>query len=165
MQHDAYEKPLKQWWETLDDQRGVRARLRRARTPGEVFYLPEFHLNTIDHLARCGCRVPHEHLPALAFVAGLLAHATDINTKHFAVLLAKKEFDKSGANAPMHRFKRLMAVRNNEQDVLYAMLLRLTKYVGETHIKSLLDVAFNWNDDARRDWTMRYFHPEFSRGE
>lgn len=152
-----YEQHLKDWWTTLEDKRGMRARLRRARTPDEVFILPEFHRGPVNYLRQRGVQVENTHLPALAFTVGLLAHARELSTTSFPRLLANKEADKGGKEASDHRFLRLMEVRDADAEQRYAMLRRLIDFVDKANVHSLLQAAFCWNDATRRNWAERYY--------
>lgn len=165
MKPQDYKNPLSAWWATLDGQRGIRARLRHARTPDEVFILPEFHRGAINHMRQQGYDIPPEHLESLAFVVGLLAHAENLEADPFPVLLANREADKSGKDAPANRFIRLMEVRDNETELRFSMLRRLIGFVEKANIQSLIDAAFNWNDATRRRWAQVYYNAAFRKGE
>ena len=60
------------WWNSLKDNSGGRAQLRRAHNPTEVVFLPVYH----RLYGKCGS--DNINKEALACVAGLCAHVKEI---------------------------------------------------------------------------------------
>ncbi len=168
-----YAAPLARWWGTLDGNRGMRARLRRARTPDDVYSLSEFHRGVIGYLQSHDKDqpvlelpdglVPEGDKPALAFVAGLLAQAPELDRLHFAARLAMVEQDRGGSGD--FRFRRLIVVGDAETDALFAKLRRLIIYTRTANVESLLYTAFHWNNETRRKWAERYYNPAPRKGD
>ena len=80
---------LRRWWTALDANRGARARLRRAKTPDEVFVSPDFQRGLLPLLQAAGIEMEHPDAARLAGAVGVLAHVKMLLAEgHFARQLA-----------------------------------------------------------------------------
>lgn len=148
------------WWKGLDEDRGTRARLRRAKTPDEVFVSADFQRGLRVLLAERGIELTHEEAARLALGIGVLVHAVPPGKDapapqmHFARQLAPE--DKSQVSTRDPRFRKLLAT--TEPEPLFLMLRRLVAYLGkQVEYKSLIQGASDWSEETRRDWAKHYY--------
>lgn len=149
---------LNNWWASLEHDRGQRAALRRAETPEEVFIASAFWRGPVAALTRGGFTLPENELECLALPIGVLAHAKTLapGEQHFARLLGQS--DKGGEAVRDARFRKLLAVGDEDRTGLFRMLLRLMRMLDDrAELKSLVIAGFDWNDDTRRKWARQYY--------
>lgn len=156
---------LEAWWRGLDDNRGARAALRRAKTPQAVFIAPAFQRGIVALLAREGIALSPQDQERLALGLGVLVHVkppekgrTEGAPPHFAGLL-KPEKGQESTRDP--RMRKLLTLKGQEAEALFLMLRRLVKYLeGNAPVgaswRSLLRGACFW-DETRRQWAMEYY--------
>lgn len=149
-----------QWWKSLDEDRGTRARLRRAKTPDEVFVSPDFQRGPRALLAAKNIELSHEDAARLALAIGVLVHALPPSpdapapSMHFARQLAPEDKAEVARRDP--RFRKLLAT--TEPEALFLMLRRLVAYLGkQVEYKSLIQGAADWTEETRRDWAKHYY--------
>jgi CRISPR system Cascade subunit CasB len=149
---------LTQWWNSLQQDTGGRARLRRCHSPEEVMLEPAFHrlLNRLRSLIEQPDRAEAEivrDMHRLATVAGLLAHVRRPDNRSLADRMAEKRGQRVLVS-PL-RFRRLLKVPFEE---LYEAMIRMLRQLDET--ASLFDLAnsvFYWGDKTRKRWALTYF--------
>lgn len=146
---------LHRWWDGLDQNRGARARLRRAKTPDDVFVSPDYQRGLIALLASSGVKLDPYDAQRLARGVGVLAHVkTVLPEGHFARQLAPADESQESVRDP--RFRKLLATTDPED--LFIMLRRLVDYLGGTaEIRSLVTGASDWTDKTRRAWAIQYY--------
>jgi CRISPR system Cascade subunit CasB len=144
-----------EWRKRLDNDRGQRAELRRARTPVEIICSPAYQRGFVTNMAIKGFPLNADDIKRLAPAAGLLAHVNVFSGKsHFARQLAAS--NKGSQEVRDLRFKKLMAIEDTDE--LYLMLMRLIRYLdGSAHVKSLVRGVFWWNENTKRDWALNYY--------
>ena len=154
---EAFWKALYAWWASLEHDRGQRAALRRAKTPDEVFIDAAFWRGPVAALRRADIDLADQDLERLALPLGVLVHARELTGKgHFATQLGR--MDKGGQQVRDVRFRKLLAVDDQDREGLYRMLIRLTRILGGgVHPPSLITGGFAWNDNTRRQWARRYY--------
>ncbi|HQO57806.1 MAG TPA: type I-E CRISPR-associated protein Cse2/CasB [Candidatus Omnitrophota bacterium] len=143
---DESGKILFEWWEELDNQRGDRARLRRARNPDEVVFIPVYH--QLYHRLRLKDR------EALACVAGLCAHVKENNS---GTTLAEQmaEGDKKAKVSGL-RFRRLLKI--DEREEMYNFMRRILHLLGNTvDIYSLAKTVYWWNQKTKKELAYKYY--------
>jgi CRISPR system Cascade subunit CasB len=149
---------LTQWWNSLEQDTGGRARLRRCRSPEEVMLEPAFHrlLNRlrplIEQQDRSDAVIAHDIL-RLAAVAGLLSHVKKPDKRSLADSMAEKRGQRAVVS-PL-RFRRLLKV---SFDDLYEAMIRMLRLLDKQ--ASLFDLAnsvFYWGDKIRKRWALAYF--------
>ncbi len=138
---------LLEWWNWLDENRGDRARLRRAESPDDVLLTGAF--------SRFLSMMPNSwsesgNLPASALVAAILAHIKgDQNTASFAAQLATP---KDGGDKPRMselRFQQLQ--KSNDPGEFFRRLLRAVRMLdGNVNILSLANDALHWMHEYQR---------------
>lgn len=151
----AFWSILRRWWEGLDQNRGTRARLRRAKSPDEVFVSPDYQRGLLGQLATVGITLAPNDAERLALGVGVLVHVkTVLPEGHFAHQLAPAEASQESVRDP--RFRKLLAT--TDPNDLFLMLRRLVAYLdGVAEIRSLVTGASNWTDKTRRAWAIEYY--------
>jgi len=146
--------------------RGGRAQLRRAASPGDVVFVPAFHRLLADleqagfDVSRAGTR------KRLAAVAGLVARveADDSGDSSIATQLGKPRGERRAPPVSRLRFSRLVAEKS--LDALYATLARVLPLVdNRVNLTSLADSILFWGDQIRRQWAYDYFRVAPERSE
>lgn len=137
---------LSNWWDHLRSNPGVRAELRRCRTPGEVRLHPTFYA-LVSAMAKAGYKASRFRL---SMMVGPLAHAkTDRNGAALGVMLQE-----AGLHAI--RFKRLISLSYPEQ--LYMELIRVIKFLGgAVPLRRFADVAYWWNDRVKEELAYEFY--------
>ncbi len=148
---------LTQWWEGLADDRGVRARLRRANKSDDVYLSRDFQRGVVAELAKRGIDLDLREQERLALGVGVLAHVRTLaHDTTFARQLKPTENAPASVRDP--RFRKLMAIPDDDREALFLMLRRLVRYLGDAaEIKSLVTGAFWWNAHTRREWSIDYY--------
>lgn len=146
---------ISDWWKSLSTNRGVRARLRRAKTPTEVFVSSDYQRGLLASMQSKGIVIGHTEALKLACAVGVLAHVKDLLfTGHFARQLAPSEQNQESVRDP--RFRKLIATTDPED--LFLMLRRLVGYLdGKAELKSLVRGASDWTNKTRRNWAIQYY--------
>ncbi|WP_461211492.1 type I-E CRISPR-associated protein Cse2/CasB [Desulfocurvus sp. DL9XJH121] len=154
---DEFWGALRSWWHSLEHDRGQRATLRRAKIPGEVFLNSAFWRGPVAALERKGFTFSLQDLERLALPLGLLAHAKSLADRDSLPRMLAQS-GKGGEAVRDVRFRKLLAVGDEDRDGLYMMLIRLTRMLdGDVPLQSLVKGTFRWNDDTRRQWARQYY--------
>ena len=141
-------KELSGWWRELDQNRGLRAELRRARSITEVVMIPPFHFTGRKFAKFFPQRVDKLRL---AMILGLLAHVKQPTT----LKLAKQMATGDRPRVSELRFKRLLRY---ERDDLYQPLVRVIQLLdGQVNIGDLAKLCFYWGDNIRRELAFDYY--------
>ena len=144
-------KILFEWWRGLEERRGDRAELRRARNPAEVVFSSAYH-QLYQRL----------HLPkkeALALIAGLCAHVKD-NQPQLGIAEQMAEGKEGAKNDKSKvsglRFRRSLAV--NDPDELYYTMIRIIRLLGGmVNIYDLAKSMYWWNGKTKKQWAYKYY--------
>ena len=156
------------WWKSLDDNRGVRARLRRAEVPSDVMLSQEF-FNFLKRMPESWGK--EYHLPASAMVAALLSHVKECSSGYaFAAQLG------SGDPAVMSELRFKQMIKSRTPDELYIRLLRAINMLkGKVNILSLVEGILLWHKEYYFDedqnpmkrlsvkWAQGYYLPKESK--
>lgn len=156
LRSEEFKNVLWHWWQSLEDDRGQRAELRRCRSRAGVYISPAYR----DHLARRlgeNFDLDEIDLLHLALPVGVLARARVLeHDTHFAALFAKR--GKGSPTMRDERFRRLMVIRDDRADELFTMLTRLVRLMdGAVCLPGLLECGLFWNDAARVRWAREYY--------
>jgi len=158
LNNPVFWEAVEETWAELEENRGNRAELRRAKTPTEVFVSAAYQRGFVRRLYAKGIVLDVHALQRLALPMGVLAHAKRLaRGSHFARQLAQA----GSGSQQVHdvRFRRLLAVQ--DRDDLYLMLIRLLRYLGgEADPESLVKGGYWWNDNTRRQWAAYYYGAE-----
>jgi len=138
---------LLEWWNWLDENRGERARLRRAESPEDVLLTGAF--------SRFLTEMPDawaepKHLPASALVAAILAHVKGkADASSFSAQLATP---KDGGDKPRMselRFQQLQ--KSHDPTEFFRRLLRAVRMLdGNVNILSLVEDTLHWMHEYRK---------------
>ncbi len=154
LKEDGFRKIVQSWWQSLDSNRGQRAELRRARSRTEVYVSPAYRNGLAEKLA--SYQFDETDLERLALAAGVLANARTLRKGHFAAVFARE-----GKGTPVMRdvrFRKLLAIGDNEYDELYRMLVRFVGMCGgAASLGGLIRHTMYWNDEARMNWAREYY--------
>lgn len=150
---------LKDWWLTLQNHRGDRAELRRARSPDDAALIPV----TIDLVTRLRGTDISGHggwIGRVPAIAGLAAHlnpnAPDA-VLHDATPLAERMAAPKGDRPRVSelRFRRLLRTPRTE---LYRPMIRVLSLLdGRANLYELAESLFWWGPRIQREWAYLYF--------
>ncbi|NJB67908.1 CRISPR system Cascade subunit CasB [Desulfobaculum xiamenense] len=152
---DAFMTAISEWWESLEDDRGQRAALRRcAGKPGDASLLPEYHRGFVRFLKTRGFNLDDRDWENIAPAVVVLACAKRLSDTSLPRLMAQS--DKGSELVRDARFRRLLAIR--DRDGLALGLCRLVKQLdGQCNAQSVLKSVVFWNDMTRRAWAREYY--------
>ncbi len=150
-------KILIRWHGDLQENRGERARLRREKSPLDVYTSNDFRRGIVSRLEREGFEFNESDLGRLAVPLGLISHIKTLENKdHFAKIFAKS--DKGSADMKDVRFRKLLSIADEDYESLYIMLFRSIQLMGgKAGLKGLLEGGCYWNDYSRRRWAEKYY--------
>lgn len=150
---DARQK-LYFWFNWLDENRGDRARLRRAETPDDVL-LTEPFFNFLRQMPDSWAR--QWNLPIAAMVAAVLAHVKENEGKKtFAAQLASPKPGTDRSRMSELRFQQLQKSRT--PDEFFRRLIRAVKLAdGQVNIVSLADSIQRWMNEYRFGTSLKPF--------
>lgn len=146
------QETLLAWWNSLQENHGDRAELRRCRNSTEVAFLPAYHRLRLS-LGKIAPIKPDD----LAIVAGVLSHVKTPDSSHrFSQQMAshKKESDRSRVSGL--RFRRLLTI--DDPGELYGSIIRIVRLLdGTANIPSLADGLYWWNERTKKTWAFDYY--------
>lgn len=154
---DSPEARTIQWWAGLKERKGDRARLCRARTLEQIYFIPAYHRLVLTLKGS-----PWSHRERIALVAGVLAHIrTDERGTSFPARLARPR-DRGGSKPRFSglRFRRL--IQHDRPDEVFEPMIRAALQVGPG-ARTAADVAglakdlYWWNDRTRHNWAFAYY--------
>ncbi|MBL3527542.1 MAG: type I-E CRISPR-associated protein Cse2/CasB [gamma proteobacterium endosymbiont of Lamellibrachia anaximandri] len=140
---------LTTWWQSLENDRGTRATLRRCNGPTQVMLHPAY-------IRLCKRLEPflnsdHNWELRLARVVGLLSHCRHTTARDLARAMA-------GDGKPVVselRFRRLL---QEKPDDLYLAMIRILHMLGHTaNLPDLISSVYYWGDSVRKRWAFAYF--------
>lgn len=143
-------KKLKEWWSDLDNKKGERAELRRAKSINEVLLLPCFYRSLQNLQTNLeGHKDLWQSQEQWAMILGLLSHIDEIDeTKSLARQMADKEFSEL-------RFRRLIQC---DRDELYISLIRIIRLLKKrVNLYDLANSCYFWGDAIKQKWMFDYF--------
>ena len=159
-------KALARWFKDLEDDRGGRAHLRRARAPAEVLFEPALY-RFVGKLRAAGETVRDSDLERLAGIAGLAAHLREnvwqasagdeaaLRRRSFARQLAGDGRSGRAALSPL-RFRRLLAIEDRQK--LYRHLVRCLRLLdGRGNLLDLAASYYFWGPKVRQRWAYDYY--------
>lgn len=154
LRDDGFLKTVEQWWYSLNTDRCQRANLRRAKSLIDVYSSPAYREGLAQEVARFG--FDESDLERLALSAGVLAHAKELRRGHFAAVFAREGAGSAGMRDI--RFRKLLAIGDDEYEELYRMLVRLVRLTGGVaSLGGLVRHTVHWNDAARLEWVQNYY--------
>ena len=148
---DQEQQAIKEWWQSLDDNRGERAKLRRCEKLEDILLQPYFY--------KLQQKLPYiSDALALASVAGLIAQVKTNSDYSFPKQLGQQKEHSGKAVFSEQRFQQLLA--SHDPDELYENLRRAIMQLNRTaNILSLADGILYWSKE-QRDNNQFTEHPE-----
>ncbi|HVT43425.1 MAG TPA: type I-E CRISPR-associated protein Cse2/CasB [Thermoanaerobaculia bacterium] len=142
---------VRRWWTGLDERRGDRAELRRARTPSTVAFLPAYH-GFVRELAQAGIYLSGE---TAAVVAAVVAHVRrDDPSRSFAKQMASEHNGKARVSGL--RFRRMLTIDDAAE--LQTSLVRTIHLLDGTASVGDLSTSIRWwNDRTKKRWASEYY--------
>lgn len=151
-EHDTPEtQALIAWWESLNDNRGDRAELRRCSTLAEVAFTPAYH-----RLRLAVGKFGPMNADGLALVAGLAARVkSNVTGNSVAEQMATGKGD-SSAQVSGLRFRRLLKIKEREE--LFTAMGRVIALLGgAVNLQSFANSIYFWGDRTRKQWAFEYY--------
>ena len=145
-------KALESYWESLEDNRGDRAILRRCNGAFHVVMTPIFHHQLRDWHRYFSGETNYEE--QLAQIMGLLAH---VRFHRADISIAKQMATGRGGDPAVSelRFQRLL---QKTREKYYQSMIRVIKLLrGELNIHDLAKSTYYWGDNIRRQWAYDYY--------
>lgn len=135
---------LLSWWNSLKNNRGWRAELRRAESPADVLLCQGFRFLYYE---MAGHWTKEKNIMGLAAVAGVLAHVDYSDDRSFPVSCASSA---DGGSKPVMselRFSQLQKCRS--LDELYMRMIRAVRLLGKkANPVSIADSILHWNKEV-----------------
>lgn len=141
-------KIIHEWWQSLEDNTGERAMLRRAKSADQVVMSRTFHQL---------CRRLQPYLQGeynweerIAAVTGLLSHVRGYVRQPLAEQMAG-----SPPKVSELRFRRIL--QRDRGDLYKAMIRVLRMLDNKANIYDVANSVFDWGDLVKKRWAYRYF--------
>lgn len=151
-EHESPEtQALITWWQSLGDNRGDRAELRRCSTLAEVAFTPAYHKLRLS-VGKFG----QVNADGLALVAGLAARVkSHVPGDTLAEQMATGKADGSARVSGL-RFRRVLKIKDREE--LFMAMGRVVALLGgAVNLHSLANNLYYWNDRTRKQWAFDYY--------
>ena len=145
-------KALESYWESLEDNRGDRAILRRCDGTLQVVMTPIFQHQLRDWRGYFSSETNYEE--RLAQIMGLLAH---VRFHRSDISIAKQMATGRGGDPAVSelRFQRLL--QRTRQEYYQAMIRVIKLLRGEINIHDLAESTYFWGDNIRKKWAYAYY--------
>jgi CRISPR system Cascade subunit CasB len=154
---------LKEWRESLEDDKGGRADLRRAGSLIEVMLVPAFH-RFLRKLRASGFGISESRYPKLAAIAGLAAMVKEESGGGLATSMGTpKNPNSEKPTVSELRMRRILACDDIEE--LFGLLRRGLALLDETaNVVNLAAIIWHWvpmdekrSNDPRRQMAYDYY--------
>jgi CRISPR system Cascade subunit CasB len=154
---------LKEWWNSLEDDKGGRADLRRAGNLTEVMLLSAFH-RLLRRLRASRFGISESRYPKLAAIAGLAARVKEESGHGLATCMGTpKNPNSQKATVSELRMRRILA--SDEIEELFGLLRRSLALLDDTaNLTDLAAIIWNWApmdekraNDPRRQMACDYY--------
>ncbi len=159
-------KALVSFWNSLDDNRGARAELRRCDTVNEVVMTATFQRFCQQSL-RPILKNEKQWEDRMAAIIGLISHlpgtaVNDILAKagagDYTSLLAKQMTDKVSGDRPVVSELRCRRLLQRDRDELYPTLIRIIRLLnGKASLFGIASSVYYWGDGVKKRWAYAYF--------
>lgn len=151
-----FDKPLREWWKELEDDRASRAILRRCATLDAVALsapYQRFYRRMLGYGWPTNAR--HTELDRLAAIAGLLAHVEKDTDKRLPQAMSPDNADPLVSEL---RFRDLLKIETVD-DLFVSLRRALPLIKHEANVKQLALDIYNWNDEVKKQWAYSYRWP------
>ncbi len=143
-------KTVRNWWESLEENRGERARLRRCEAPLQVILQNGFH-RLLNELGWHHQKRVH----GLAMVAGILSRVKENSYSKGVRFGHQLSQSKEGSEKPRVselRFNQLMKVRTQPPEEFYRHLMRVVDLLDKkVNVLSLAEFILEWDRENRKN--------------
>lgn len=139
---------LKKCWMDIQQNRGERAELCRAKSLNDIILLPVFQRTCLRFKPFFQKEENWEY--RLAAVIGLLAHVRETTSEKIAKQMA--------GNPPIVselRFRRLL--QKDRRDLFVTMIRVLRILNNQANLYDLANSVYYWGNRIKRDWAFTYF--------
>ena len=139
---------LKKCWIDIQQNRGERAELSRAKSVDDIILLPAFQRICLRFKPLFDGEDNWE--ARLAAIVGLLAHVRTTTNQEIALQMA--------GNPPVVselRFRRLL--QKDRRELFVAMIRVLRMLNNQANLHDLANSVYYWGNIAKRDWAFTYF--------
>ena len=141
---------LQRCWINIQQNRGERAELGRAKSVDDIILLPAFHRICLQFKPFFDGENNWES--RLAAIVGLLAHIKTPTGEKFASQMAG---DGDRPVVSELRFRRLLQKDRNELFIAMIRVLRILNYKANLH--DMANSVYYWGNGTKRDWAFTYF--------
>lgn len=145
---------LREWLKNLD--RGGHAELGRTADSAEVAFIPGYH-ELVREILRLGRPFSREKLAAIAGLAARLESDTGDGASLATQMAARRS---PGENAVVSglRFRRVLAVGDNDIEDLYPMLTKILRLLGgKANLADLARSVYWWDVSTKKRWAYDYY--------
>lgn len=140
------------WWQSLEQNRGDRAALRRASSIEQVMFNPGFH-RLWRNLRDTSWSRPER----VALIAALAARVRDHDPQRsFAAQLGAPPSGRENAALSGLRFRRILQVIEPDE-LLQACSRAIAICAGRVNVVSLAESVYWWTDGVRKQWAFDYY--------
>lgn len=152
IKHDDFGKVLRKWWQGLEDDKGGRALLRRARQTLDVAACPAFH-----RLRWAIGELGHIDTVRLSMIAMAAARVERIlPSQTLAKTMAQAKEGGSNPRVSGLRFRRLIQIDDRRE--LWGPLRRILALVDNTaDIATLAQDLYFWGPKVKIRWAEDYY--------
>lgn len=150
------------WWAKLDENRGDRAKLRRAHSIAAVVLCPAYQ-RLYKQLVEAGWKDEQRYRAKddyLAAAIGLIAHIDRKNNQD-GLSPVKAMGAKDGDRPAVSELRFLRVLESPDAESLFTGLRRLLPLMEKSgfSVMSLVDDVVNWDDGVKKQWAYDYDWP------
>lgn len=143
---------LFKFWQSLDKNRGGRAKLRRCKTITDVIMSPSYQI--LCARLRPTMKYENNFEERIAAVIGLLSHIK-LHAQGKSVPQQMAELNGNNPLVSELRFRRLL---QRSREDLYGALIRILRMLnGKANLYNLSESVFYWGDNIKKQWSFDYF--------
>ena len=141
-------KLLQKYWEDLQQNRGDRAELRRAKSVNDIILMPVFQHTCLRFKPFFEDEENWEI--RLAAVLGLLAHVRTTTNRELALQMT--------GSPPVVSELRFCRLLQKDRRELFIAMIRVLRMLGnKANLHDLANSVYYWGNRAKREWAFAYF--------
>ena len=141
------------WWKSLENNKKMRAELRRAKSTNEILLLGSFYSGYHEYFNN----IERVNLVQMASIMGLLSHVERCTeNQSLAQQMAQKNSSGNSCLLSENRFKKLLKCNRKN---IYREMIRVIRLLNKSgvNIYNLADSVFYWGDKVKKDWAYDYY--------
>jgi len=143
-------KIIHEWWQSLGNNTGERAMLRRAKSVDKVAMSRSFH--QLCRRLQPFLQSEYHWEERLAAVAGLVSH---VDVDGYVNQPIAEQMAGDPPEVSELRFRRIL--QRDRGDLYKAMIRVLRMLDNRANIHDLANSVFDWGDPVKKRWAYRYF--------